>query len=89
MRLVSLIAALILFPWFCTGQSTPSQRPPISDMHLHALPANFFGKVGASLCAGDREKLFPAIDPRTEVSPEQLESCPMLLVAPDTDAKIM
>ena len=42
------------------GQPSPS-RPPIIDMHMHAMPPDFYGPPPAKLCA---PQTFPWVDPR-------------------------
>ena len=36
------------------------QRPPIIDMHMHAMPADYYGKPPAKMCA---QQIFPWADP--------------------------
>lgn len=45
MRTVSLLVLLLLFSLCATAQSAPP-RPPIIDVHLHALPIAIFGPPG-------------------------------------------
>ena len=42
------------------GQPQPS-RPPIIDMHMHAMPLDFYGKPPAKMCAPQN---FPWVDPK-------------------------
>ena len=42
------------------GQPTAA-RPPIIDMHLHAMPVDFYGKPPAKMCAPQN---FPWVDPK-------------------------
>lgn len=72
-----------------SAQESLKTRPLIIDMHLHALPANWFGNLGVTLCAGDKGKTFTGIDPRTSVTPSQLESCPVPLLSYPTDEQLL
>ena len=47
------------------GQPTAA-RPPIIDMHMHAMPVDFYGKPPATMCAPQN---FPWVDPRDSTSP--------------------
>jgi uncharacterized protein len=42
------------------GEPSPG-RPPIIDMHMHAMPADFYAKPPAKMCA---PQIFPWADPR-------------------------
>ena len=42
------------------GQPTAA-RPPIIDMHMHAMPVDFYGKPPATMCAPQN---FPWVDPK-------------------------
>ena len=42
------------------GQPTAA-RPPIIDMHMHAMPVDFYGKPPAKMCAPQN---FPWVDPK-------------------------
>ncbi len=57
---------------------------PIIDMHLHALPAGYFGPPPASICMGAE---FPAMDPRE--GPKRIMSCPAPVLSPATDDEMM
>ncbi len=89
MKAACIVFSLVVFGFTAAGETGPKPKPPIIDMHLHAFPANWFGKPGASLCANNRGKNFLGIDPRASVTPEQLESCPARLVGPPTDEQLM
>ncbi len=79
-----LLCAVALTPAVAFAQQAPP-RPPIIDMHLHALPAGYFGPPPASICTGRTE--FPAMDPRE--GPKQILSCPAPAVSPRTDEEMM
>jgi hypothetical protein len=87
MKRLGILSVLLLVASAAAAQEAPRERPPIIDMHLHALSISDFDTT--TFCAGDKWKEFPGVDPRTEVSPEQLESCPEPLVAPDTDEELL
>jgi predicted TIM-barrel fold metal-dependent hydrolase len=59
-----LLATMVSVAWLCgaavRGQPT-ADRPPIIDMHMHAMPADFYGKPPARMCA---PQIFPWADPR-------------------------
>jgi uncharacterized protein len=52
--------ALLLSEPAAHGQS-PTGRPPIIDMHMHAMPVDFYGKPPAKVCA---PQYVPWADPR-------------------------
>lgn len=89
MKATYILAAFLALRLVASAQTAPGSKPPIIDMHLHAFPANWFGKPGFTFCAGNNDKVFLGIDPRTKVTPDQLESCPEPLVAPLTDKEVM
>ena len=89
MKAIYVLAWLLALQPVVAGQAPPVPKPPIIDIHLHALPADWFGKPGSTFCAGDKEKVFPGVDPRTRAIADQLESCPEPLVAPLTDEEVM
>jgi predicted TIM-barrel fold metal-dependent hydrolase len=75
-----LIAALALAP------SAAAARPPVIDMHLHAMAADAQGPPPARLCAPI--PAFDAWDPRTPYAPHFIASlarCRNPLVSPMTD----
>ncbi len=84
MRGLALLWAMALTPALALAQQ-PQPGAPIIDMHLHALPASYFGPPPASICAERTE--FPAMDPR--VGPRQIMRCPSPLLSPATDAEMM
>ena len=89
MKSINVLASFLALQLVATGQTPTGSKPPIIDVHLHAFPADWFGKPGFTFCAGDKEKVFLGIDPRTAATPDQLESCPEPLVAPLTDEAVM
>ncbi len=88
MKAVYALASCVVFQLVAAGQTSPGPKPPIIDVHLHALPANWMGKPGFAFCAGG-QILFPGVDPRAQITPDQLASCPAPLVAPLTDEDVM
>ena len=56
------------------GQPTAA-RPPIIDMHMHAMPVDFYGKPPAKMCAPQN---FPWVDPKDST----LRECPQLVDDP-------
>jgi predicted TIM-barrel fold metal-dependent hydrolase len=68
------------------AQDAPKQRPPIIDMHLHALPVGWPG--GPSFfCPGQD---FAAYDPSTKWDPNYLwETCPNPLYPVATDEELL
>ncbi len=69
------------------AQDAPKQRPPIIDMHLHAVPAHGWPGGPSKVCPGAD---FAAFDPRTKWDPDRWwESCPNPLVAPATDEELL
>ena len=69
------------------AQDAPKQRPPIIDMHLHALPAKGWPGGPSFICPGMD---FAAYDPKTKWDPNHWwETCPNPLVAPATDEALL
>jgi predicted TIM-barrel fold metal-dependent hydrolase len=70
-----------------TAQDAPKQRPPIIDMHLHALPAKGWPGGPSRVCPGMD---FAAFDPREKWNPNHWwETCPNPLIAPATDEELL
>jgi len=72
--LIGSASALLLVAPQAKTQRPAASRPPIIDMHLHALPANYFGKAPISMCASPAALSFPGIDPKDPHS--KVEDCP-------------
>jgi uncharacterized protein len=72
--LIGSASALLLFAPPAKTQRPAAKRPPIIDMHLHALPADYFGKPSISMCASPKGLSFPGIDPKDPHS--RVEGCP-------------
>jgi predicted TIM-barrel fold metal-dependent hydrolase len=69
------------------AQDLPKQRPPIIDMHLHALPAKGWPGGPSVICPGME---FAAFDPRAKWDPNHWwETCPNPLVASATDEELL
>jgi uncharacterized protein len=69
------------------AQRAGSQPPPIIDMHLHALPANWFGVQPQRVCTGD--VTFPGRDPRDPADLARLNACSKPLWSPKSDDEVM
>lgn len=85
MRLLPLILLAAL-----AGQAEARARPPILDMHMHAMAADGQGPPPARLCAPI--PAFDAWDPRTPYLPHFLASlgrCRNPLVSPMTDDELI
>lgn len=82
-------AALVflLVPLAARAQHPAAQRPPIIDVHLHALPADWFGPAPARICTGD--VTFPGRDPRDSLVLERLHACSAPLWSPTSDEEVM
>ena len=91
---VALVLALVLTGSLAVGQATP---PPIIDVHLHALPADFFGPPPRAFCLPTVQ--WPAHDPRRpyaevfeewEVNPKAVDPyCDDPTWSPETDEALM
>ncbi len=69
------------------AQDGPKQRPPIIDMHLHAVPAKGWPGGPSIVCPGEE---FAAFDPREKWDPNHIwETCPSPLVPPATDKELL
>ncbi len=69
------------------AQDAPKQRPPIIDMHLHALPAKGWPGGPSFICPGMD---FAAFDPKGKWDPNQWwESCPNPLHPAATDEELL
>jgi predicted TIM-barrel fold metal-dependent hydrolase len=89
-KLVLVWVAVVCFVGLgvpAAAQDAPKQRPPIIDMHLHALPAKGWPGGPSVICPGMD---FAAFDPRGKWDPNHLwETCPNALVAPATDEELL
>lgn len=75
---------------FDVAEAQGETPPPIIDVHLHALPATFFGPPRQPMCPSPPTQ-FPAFDPRTPW-PEFFAStspCDNPIFSPTTDEEIM
>jgi len=69
------------------AQDAPKQRPPIIDMHLHALPAKGWPGGPSFLCPGQD---FAAYDPKENWEPNHIwETCPHPLYPAVTDDQLL
>jgi predicted TIM-barrel fold metal-dependent hydrolase len=68
---VKLGRSTVVASLFLLASCTPAREtaPAVIDMHLHALPANYYGPTPLGLCAGD--PAYPPRDP-SRSWPEQL-----------------
>ena len=84
---VVLAAAFLVFPYPTAAQHAPSRPPPIIDVHLHALPADWLGRPPVRICAGD--VTFPGRDPRDSADLNRLHACSVPLWSPTSDEEVM
>lgn len=69
------------------GQDVPKQRPPIIDMHLHALPAKGWPGGPSRMCPGMD---FAAYDPKMKWEPDHIwENCPNPLYPAASDEELL
>ena len=61
----------------------------IIDMHLHAHTLSMYGKVPPAVCTNNQEILFPGLDPRKPITPQEVKSCNTPLKAPETDEEVL
>lgn len=86
-RIAALVVLLPMAAVDARAQRAPVPRPPIIDMHMHALPANWGGPPPVRLCAGDG---FPARDPRNPASLVPTGPCSTpLLVSSTSDEALL
>jgi len=70
-----------------SAQDAPKQRPPIIDMHLHALPAKGWPGGPSFICPGMD---FAAYDPATKWDPNHIwETCPNPLYPVTSDEELL
>ena len=69
------------------GQAPSASRPPIIDVHVHALPANAFGPPPIPTCAVNLT--FLPRDPRDPYGFADFASCAVPLTSPTTDEEVM
>jgi predicted TIM-barrel fold metal-dependent hydrolase len=82
-----VVATLLVIPYPAAAQRAPSRPPPIIDVHLPALPADWFGTPPVRICTGD--VTFPARDPRDSADLDRLHACSAPLWSPSSDAEVM
>ena len=68
--------------------TAPGQRPPIIDMHLHAVTLGEFGG-GAPNCADPRSTEYPGVDPRERITLDRVMTCSKWLPAAASDEALM
>jgi hypothetical protein len=67
-RVLAIIAASIaMIAGVVNGQREDVSRPPIIDMHMHAMPADYFGKPSTKMCMTGMT--FPWVDPKDLKAP--------------------
>lgn len=71
MRLQAISTVLLLGWATCGCAQETSNRLPIIDMHMHAIPVAAFGQ-NREFCPGDQWKTFPAIDPSRDFAQREL-----------------
>lgn len=86
-REVIVITTLVLTPFAATAQQAAGRRPPIIDVHLHALPADWFGPPPQRVCTGD--VTFPGRDPLDSAVLARLHACSAPLWSPTSDEELM
>ena len=84
---VTVTVTLLLIPLAATAQRAASPPAPIIDMHLHALPADWFGPPPQRICTGD--VTFPGRDTRDSADLERLHACSVPLWSPTSDEEVM
>jgi hypothetical protein len=85
-RLTAAVATLLV--WGEAQAQAAERRPPIIDMHLHALPAAWAGPPPQRLCAQDATLL--GWDPRDSATMDRFITCPAAPIAsPMTDEALM
>ena len=84
---VTVTVTLLLIPLAATAQRAASPPAPIIDMHLHALPADWFGPPPQRICTGD--VTFPGRDTRDSADLERLHACSVPLWSPTSDDDVM
>src|SRR4029453_7801789 len=61
-RILAIVAAsTAVISGAVSGQRGDVSRPPIIDMHMHAVPADYFGKPPTRMCSTGMT--FPWVDP--------------------------
>jgi predicted TIM-barrel fold metal-dependent hydrolase len=83
MKVSLVVLGLVLAP-LSTAAQQPAARPPIIDVHLHALPANANGPPPQDMCFGGE---FVPADPRVGV--KKLFACTNPVKSPVTDGELM
>lgn len=85
---VSLAAVCLVRPAApAMAQDAPKQRPPVIDMHLHAVPAVGWPGGPSFSCPGQD---FAAYDPSTKWSPSHMwETCPNPLYPVTSDEELL
>jgi len=69
------------------AQDAPLQRPPIIDMHLHAVPAKGWPGGPSKLCPGAE---FGTFDPKQKWDPDRVwETCPNPVYPVATDEEVL
>ena len=86
-RGANVVTMLVLMPLAALAQRAPGRRPPIIDVHLHALPADWFGRPPQRICTGD--VTFPGHDPRDSAVLALFHACSAPLWSPTSDADLM
>lgn len=77
----------VLF-FFGTISAVAQDLPPIIDVHLHAIHANSFGSPTPPVCTGDKDLVFPPIDPKNGYSLLGTEMCSAPIEAPQSNEQL-
>ncbi len=68
MRIFAIVAAsTAVIAGAVDGQREDLSVPPIIDMHMHAVPADYFGKPPTKMCSTGMT--FPWVDPKDLTAP--------------------
>jgi predicted TIM-barrel fold metal-dependent hydrolase len=70
-----------------SGPLCAQQRPPVIDMHLHALRMEEL-PPGTPTCPGDQRVLVPTIDPKDELDFSKFATCDRPIFAAQDDADL-
>lgn len=92
MKRLGMLSVLLLVASAAAAQEAPRERPPIIDMHLHAMPADSQGPPGTPACPGKQPMVFLPRDPVTSpsaLSLDQTESCAAPLLSARDDQDLM
>jgi predicted TIM-barrel fold metal-dependent hydrolase len=84
----SRLTTFLLAAGMACSAGGEEKRLPIIDMHMHAVPADTFGR-NREFCPGDIWKTFPGIDPSATTTQRDLEDCPNPLRPASSDEALL